>query len=695
MTKTPSILLLVHVLTYQGQRLLHEKWASFVEALRKNLQQHGIERQNSGDELLLFQYNHPYPAYTSVVESLERAKKEVGWAGSTGRMPVQIVIHLEKEGDKPFPLKEPGAKLWDTLQQETPYVSRPLKMLWEQFMEGRKLPAHHFENDETGLFQIKFADAAQVRIEKLFAYRDRPLVGKFKECFYCGMTHHKPAKCPSKQLTAGLQGINAVGYLSFDEINAKYREIFSDSSAMGTMLASGIEPAMIRKDSALCVFLSYFDINLIYQPRFLWATAFAVLTTWDGTGRTDKIKIENRNLQMGLDCLRVGQYEDAYKLLTKENQALAGQQFFANVGLAFIALERERTRDMAHHFEIASGLAGSEREKIYISLLLSRFYDLDGHLWKAEQALENVQNLYVDCAEILYRRVQILVRNGEAEQALRLLRNLVEENRRIFITAMMDPMLLPIHGLVEDILNSRIQAVGQESFENLALARTDCEGLRAWFDSDDPDLAVHLKTIENIEKKYHRKNYFDLVDVAATAKALSRSCPKLREAKLDALNGRADEVFNSWQKYHQFWQAYSYKTFFARFDELLKSSKRKIVDARSLAGENLGKAKERLKAARGDLKLLIPIYARMTRLRIFLDAILVFLKKLLLTEVLLSGVVLVLFPAVTMLLMDSSSADFIALLKDPQIQKKGLVVVNMLIAPLAAFAQTVHSFSDK
>lgn len=680
----------VHSLAFQGKRIMGDQWPGFFKALGRELKLNGLEAPDSDAELLLFNYGHPFSAITSFFESLEKIKKERGWKETLGTVPVQILLHLEKKGDTPPHFREASSPIWDSLLQGIPYITRSLKLAWDQLMVGRDFPPCHLISDESGLFQIKFSEHAEIKSEKLFPYRDMAIRGSNKECFYCGMTNHLPAKCPSKHLTTENRAIFDIGYLSFAELSSSFKEAFTNQKKMINLLAAGVDAAQIRKDPVLCVFISYFGICLIYQPRFLWYMAFSSNTLWDGTCKIGKLNIDSHNLRVGLDCLRVGQLSQARELLRAENQMMSGKQFYANIGLAFVALELGRKDDMIQHLDIANGLANNEKERIYVSLLISRYHDIAGHLWKADQTIQPVYNLYLDCAEALYRKIQIMVRGGEGKKILKVLQELSKTYRHIFMTALMDPMLLPIHGVVEDMLAAQVQVLRQSAQENLIKAREECAIVQGWFDSEDKDLQVNLTTLENLEKQFKRKSYYDLLDVYEKAKALAQSCPRLQESRLEMLNEKVDNVVIKWDVYHAYWKSYPYKPFFGNFHEILRGSKRKLVETRSIAAKSLGKAIKNFDSAIKEMKGLTPLFYRMNKTKTAFDIIGVFGKHVVLCELVLGTFIFMLFPLATIFGADFLGETFIQLVRNPEFQKKGLFVTGLLVAPLLAFAITLR-----
>ena len=691
-----STLLAIRPLSYQGEQVLPGRWAAFLKAFHNLLVQVGIEAADSTAELILIYYDEPFAALSTFFESLESLKKQQ-WRAELGAVPLQVIVHLHRKKDPPVDFGEATAPVWVVLQPETLYVTRALKLQWNLLFAGKKMPAHQFADAGDGLFQLSFSgNLSELKRERLFTGRFLAAKGASSECFYCGLANHAPAHCPSKQLSIETRGINRVGYLPFPKIDSLFKQVMAEQKKMTELLATSIDAAQIRNDPALQVYVAYFDMYLIYQPRFLTYAAFSVFSSWDGVGKSDRIKVDSRNLHSGFDCLRVGQYKQALDFLKAESQALGGKQFYATLGLAFVALERGRMGDMAHFLQIASSTASTEKEKIYISLISARFHRLAGHPWKAEQLISSVANLYVDCPEIQYSLIQTRVQDGQGKQQMPLLRKLAAEDRRYFMIALMDPALLPANTMVENILSGLYDQKNKESGENLAEAKEAFASLQEWFgDEGDEELQNNLAVLANLEEQFRRRSVYDVLDIADKAKSLNMVCPRLREARLEELNARVDAAALTWADYNTFWQEYPYQSFFKDFKTFLFSGKRKFVEARSIAGESLAKAKERLEAGKVQVELLTGLIDRMLKLKIALDTMGMFFKKLVVAELVFSVLAFVLLPLITFGLSGVLPPEFVRLVKNPQTQKGCMVVITLFLAPFSALALTIRSMSDR
>jgi hypothetical protein len=692
-----SVLLAICPLTYQGEKVLQDCWPFFLQTLRSLL---GLAAGGQ-TEVLLTSHDTPFAALSTFFESLDSLKKQQ-WQAEWGAVPLQVILHLHRKKDPPVNFAESSAPIWGGVKPETLYATRALKFQWDQLVAGEKMPAHSFLDVGDGLFQLCFSDdLSSFKRERLFTGRFLAAEGNGPECFYCGMVNHAPAHCPSKQLSVETQGLNRVGYLPFPKIDNLFKRGMAEQKRMAKLLAAGVDAGQVRTDPTLQVYVAYFDMYLIYQPRFLAYTAFSSSSFWDGDGKSDRIKIdrvrdESRNLHAALDCLRLGQYEKAFALLNTESQIPGGKYFYAILVQAFIALERGRMVEMAHLLQMVNSTASMDKEKIYIGLLLTRFHRLNNQPWKAEQFLGSLAKLYLDCPEIQYSLIQARVHEGLALQQIQLLRKLVAGNRRYFMIALMDPAMFPAGNMVDNALSGLLDQKNKEAGQNLAAAQTAGAELQAWFgEENDEELQANLTILANLEKQFNRGGVYDLFDVADRAKSLAMACPRLRAAKLEELNLQVDEAAITWADYHAFWQEYPYKSFFRHFEGLLVAGKKMFVEARSKAGENLTNSRALMQAGQVQVKHLKSFVERMLKLKLALDTLTIFFKNLLMAELVFSGIAFLLLPLIILALAGILDPDIVRLVKDPHRQKSGIIFLTLFLAPFFALTLTIRSMSKR
>lgn len=688
--------LALHPLNYQGQNILGENWTDFLLDLRHALAVKGTEHPASTEGLLLFHFPRPDLACGTLLESLARLKKVYEWRENLGPLPLHIVLHLEKEGDVPGSVHDPAAAFWDLLLPEQPYATPPLHQYWPEGQDEANLLSHAFTEAGNGLYLLSLSFSEVPRIE-LFSNRALPVAGSLPPCFYCGMTIHKPAGCPGKMLTMATQGISLAGYLPLETVNELFGKAMSGQDKLASKMAAGLTVAQIRQSPLLQVYLAYFDLNLIFQPRFLWNIAFSSNSRWEELTKPDMVSVDSHSLHLGLDCLRVGQLAQAEDLFVTESRRPKGKQFYATIGRAFVALELERDSDFEHFLEHAATIANSDREKIYISLLQARYYALHGDHWKAGHALDRVFSVRRDLAEALYRQVQLMVQGDLGEKGIRQLRSLVADHKELFLAALMDPQLQVIAGPVEDLLAVRLQVQSQEAEENLRKAREICQDLQTWFPEEEKPTPL-FADLAGIESQFANGGYYDLIEVAHKGQALLRACYRLQENALDAMNTDIARMAANWDAFHHYWQGYPYQSFFANFQETLEAARENLRAIEGLAQQNMHgplyqTIQERLTQVRGNCEALQTLSARMAWVGTLCDGAKLFARKLLLTEIVLLGVGILLFPLLAYWLADDSSG-MLALLTNAWLQKQALLIVTLFVAPLIALGQTLWQMMD-
>lgn len=700
MAESDSILVTIHSDTRLGQQLIGDRWLSFFYTLRSALQGTAASELEGNDELLLFQYHQLAAAINSLFEGIDQAKREYRWDQTLGPAPIQIIFHFGGEENLPQPLRDPASKLWALLDHESLYLTRPMKEQWAALAEGGEVAAHHIGNEALGLFPVRFpARALAAHREPIFPSRHLTRQPDQKKCFYCGMTNHLPANCPGKMLTMQAQGLPLVGYQPLGRLNELFHEAFSHQDRLLALLAPGVATSQLRRDPVLQAYVAFFDLCKIYQPRFLWNIAFSAHSRWPDLGRGETISVDSHSFYLGLDCLRVGQYAQAEDLFVDESRRPKGKQFHATIGRAFVALEIGREHDMGHYLESALRMTATDKDRIYISLLLARYYSLMDNNWKAEHALDNVFTIDRECLDALYAQVQLSVKNGFGDRALGQLRSLIIGQKELFIQALMDPDLIPIEGPLEEMLATRLETQRQEAEEQFVKARTMVQELQGWLSEEDQEMKHLLGDFALLEQQYEQQSYYDLIDVADKARLLLRSCYRVQEAKLDALKQRHEKTMQRWEGYRYFWNSYTYQSLFREFLAILNAIKAVLTEAQESAekkmhGKLYREVIEKLDNAEAQFETLKQLTTRMTWARTLLDSCKLFARNLLITELALLLFSAILLPALILALGDPMESGLAALLRDPWFQKQALQLLTLLIAPVLALAHTLWAIME-
>jgi hypothetical protein len=701
MAANPTLLLTIRTLRQQGEKILGNRWIPFIDYLRNELRTQGVEAESSNDELIVLTFPQGLAAFPVLLIALENCKKEHAWQAASGPCPLQIIFDLLPYVDSEIADRLPGSALFDTLHQEVIYISPDLEEKWPGLISGfDNFPGHKITSDGSGLSRILFFDHDIGKRPKLLAFRALPVSGTGPECFYCGMTSHSPALCPSRSLTMSTWGLADVGYLTFAELNNVYKAIFPEHPTLVAELTAGVNPTQIRKSAKLLTFIAYFDIGVVFQPRFLWNFAFSGYSQWNSLYLSDRIKIDNRNLHLGLDCLRVGQYEQALEILEKELKRKDGDRFAANIALALCSLELNRPSDMIRYLNESRNLAHQTREIVYCNLLLSRYNELAKDYWNAKEAVANALRADYDCLDVQYRRIQLSVREGLSDREFKQLRTLIVGQKEIFIKALLDPHLTPIQGLIEDILSQQHGIIAVDAEKNIDIARQEALALEVWLAEDDPRREEHKASLEQLEKQLGRASYFDLLDVSERSSGLSSTCRRLRKDKSDRLNQELEHLARRLGGYITFWKDYPYKSLFKQFQDSLLAATKKCQRARLLLKEERPETtKKAIALARQldeEIVLINKEYSRLLWVRTSLNGFKLFAKRLLISEFTLLTLLALLFPLLASTLGNTPSFNWLAELSaNKQAQKNFFVIAGLIVAPFISLAWTMLDLQKK
>lgn len=691
----PTLVLIIRNDAKQGESILGNSWLPFIEHLRAELRNQGVEHSLSTDTSLVFTFAGHYTPFSALFSALTKSKQTYQWPDASGTTPLKFIIDLL--GDE-TPLNEsglPDAGIWDKIQPETVYLGATLQEQWQDFASQQNFPDHKLGPKSDGLVKITFSIHDLGKQKTLFAYRSLPVSQKGRECFYCGMASHHPAQCPSKMLGMDSWGLSDIGYLSFSELNGVYKKVFPEKPEIVARLSGGVKTMNLRKDKELLVFVSFFDLSVIFQLRFLWNYAFSAYSKWETIYQTNKVKIDNRNLHMGLDCLRVGQYDQAEEMLQNEIKRRDGNKFAANIGLALLSLESDRNSDVGRYFEAARNNTKTTTEIIYANLILSRHFEIIKDFWSAKEAVTNALKADYDCLDVQYRRVQLSIReNNMDSKELKQLRSMILGQKDIFIRALLDPSLISAQGLLNETLSKQFNTISFDADHNLQEAKKEVQGLAMWLKPEDKRKTENHKSIESLQEQIGKKSYFHKLDVSEKSNGLFFTCRRLRKALADQLNDELTRYHRQLDGYHKFWKRYPYKRFDKNFYPSAIQTLNQCRKAVKLLKENTsGATKEAISLAhqiKTGYATTKKEYARLLLIRTVMNGVRIFIKKFLICEGAGLLIMLLLFPAINATLGDTPSMDWlIQLTTSSGFQKKSILLTSLFMAPFIALAWTL------
>nr|MBF0220865.1 hypothetical protein [Desulfobulbaceae bacterium] len=691
--KTLPIFVALHPTPGEGETP-SEEHNSLASHLRDSLRMSGFEDKASNNDILRFRFERLISALVAVHESLDSFRNNSTTSKNEKQtLPVKFIFHYISHRADPLPAYcESGSTLWSSLQNEKLHVSRALKLKWPELQEIKK-PLHcRFELEDEGLYRAEYTQKPDFHTERLFKYRHLLLNGSEQECYYCGLSNHKPSKCPSKMLTMESQGIQNLGYISFQQINDAFVKVFQNPDAVHKKLSAGIKPNQLKNDHELLVYTSFFDLFRVFQPRFLYKITFTKAQKWQDliSNEAQRLVLDDSNLNLAIDCLRVGQYEKGEKKFLAATGHQEEKLFYAYVGLALVALEKGRIQDMGHFLDTACSNATKEKEKVYIYLLLARYFKITGNLWKAQNNLASALKIKHDLIEANYLNALIEVASGFSEKAMGELRTTLNGPREFFMILMLDPQLLPFHGFIDEILQAKQEIMRKEADEQMVLARTTAEATTLWLGKGDQNEKGLNKRLEALQQQHNVSNYYDIIDVINKSKDLIVLCNEIKETCLDEIANKTKRLGKALNKVISFWNLFPHKRFFKKTLGQISAIKEKISLVQKLIKSKKSESYQQglahiveIEKINGDLQKSLHT---MKKVAVFMDNFKIFGRKLVLFEVIF---LLVLLPLGLALFPESSFAT------NSAIQRKIFLITGCLIGPITALSLAFSEISKR
>ena len=684
-----SILLAVHVLTGEGSKLFGENWENAFSSLRNTLQKNGSQCPTSRDDLLLFSYSHPFIALTEVISILRTLKSDYHDTLANKGLPLQFIIDFNDDKGRQLLEWDDGYDFWSLLTPGKIYVSAALQTEWEQFMSGRKLPPHSFREVENNLFKLTFPSLNEIEADYLLPCRKLLAQGKQKECFYCGLKNHTAQDCSSRFLSLDSNCLEDAGYIPFSRLNSILKTLLSNQQKLTKILVDGPSAKQVRKNDALQAIIAYFDINKFYQLRFLTHVAFSISSDWTAMLKSKRVNKPNKNLFLGLDCLRIQNYSQANSYL-QEAYLESATRFCATIGLAFLALDQGRELEMLNRFKEAKSIAIQEKDRVYIELLLARGYDVSGKLWEATKTIEEALALKPGHAEIIYRLIQLEIKKNREEEILPQLHNLVTGYKEIFMTALMDPILLPIQDKIEPLLLDHFQETSSSAQSLLGRAEAMLGSMVSLLGAEDKSLSPSIESINRFKEKYEHGSYFDYLDVIDTADVEVNILKRIRIEKLEGLQRTLSRAQDKEGTCRQYWEKYPYKSFYKLFPVHLSSVQQHLLTVSNLIkvskDKNYRKCSELIELADKDFMSLDSQIATMDTLKTVMKGWICFLKNLAITALFVNLVAGFMILSSGSLLSESGIGEMFSGAGN---QRNILIVANLLLSPLLALCGTI------
>ncbi|MBU8910446.1 MAG: hypothetical protein KOO65_04175, partial [Desulfobacterales bacterium] len=457
-------------------------------------------------------------------------------------LPVQIIIdagpcpetdRLASEGFNPD---------WEGFRPGTVFMSPAAYELIKKEHSLSIVPSTSPGADQPQSFhEIALDDYKQKEDELLFLYQDALGTGQNAPCFYCGSKEHAARTCPSKHLAEIAGVLNKLGYLSFDKINNIF---FAYLMSSKEAKQKAVESSGESRGQELSTSLGFYELKRVFQLRFF-------KTIWNNKGN-DWNKITEANeenddkgglLWLAQDSLRVSNFSQAESLLRTCLEKYPGD-YRTYCALGFLNIEKKNYLRSEQYLGKALFCTRTKPQKIFILLLLSRFYDLAGDSNNALKKIREIKFIHPFCAEAVYQEIIFKFKQGNKDAALKQLVELIQMNREYYINALIDPDLASFNNVIHLQLKILFQENRQKAQKAVYTAEKEFLTFKNFLGKADDEIKKADAVLSKIKELALTDSYFGFLDMAHLGDFLTSTFSRV-------MSRRKKKLINTIKKIHR------------------------------------------------------------------------------------------------------------------------------------------------
>ncbi|MDP3029790.1 MAG: hypothetical protein Q8O04_09910 [Deltaproteobacteria bacterium] len=473
----------------------------------------------------------------------------------------------------------------------------------------------------------------------LFPHRASMAEGDLKECFYCGSCRHDLKVCPSKNFRLSSRVFTKLGYLSIEQLSNYFAGAFSNpeqhNESIANLKASDGQ-TISEQNEALAAYHTFFDLTEIFQLRFLkrvWQTEAA---TWDMLYSAGEQREEGGPLWLTLDCIRVGQTDKAEQFL-KTAQDKDPDDYRLYMATAFLELEKGNHFEALYQFERARECSRKKLQQIHALFLIARLHEVLKAYEKAEEKVHDIISLDRDCLEAQYYKIVLQAKRVFHDEDIVKLQKIILQQPEFFLYALIDPRLLPIQGLVEQLLTEMLERIRRETEEVGQAAEAKVNSMIEWLDEENEIYQENKTLIDKIKQLAAQDSYLGYIEAKDIAITLINRYHLIQKTiRINLLRQIASQD-NYLRKYEIYWRRYPLKGLFKTVGPLLHETRQKLNYAANLAKSDQAnafkQARRMAEETASELKGMVTTVGRMASLENGINVMRSFGKHLLILEV--------------------------------------------------------------
>jgi class 3 adenylate cyclase/tetratricopeptide (TPR) repeat protein len=522
------------------------------------------------DGTLIVSYKDSSTALETAERLLEHLSDELKKTGSTEKPPLHMVIakDIHPKGNL-LPIKKSKMDL-EGFNPGDIYLS---KNVYDDIKKQKDMSPTPPPSEHHGKAFYKYVkeNSGQLSPEQLFNNKNNPVKGTLEPCFYCGEKNHYTRDCPSKILTETTHALNEAGYFSTDKIKmllSLYQE---------TQDAPQNTTAVLRANTygeQELVTNCFYELKSIYQLRFFRTIWESNLDLWEKAKKNVSVS-EGGFAWLALDSLRVSNHGRAETFLKTavDNNAKDYKPYCIK---GFIDIERSNFADALKDFDNALLLSKKNPQKMFLYFLQSRIYTLLGNIQKAQEKINKILTMDPGCVEAVYEDIVLKLKQDKETTAIQRLMKLINDVRKYYIIALVDPDMKPYSKTVNEALIKIFNEAKADALYCFEEARMKVNSIRDMLTKKHNE-NIHF-SMAKIENMMNSDSYFGYLDVAQLGSSVISICNNALKEQKKSLSETIFRINKRLEQDLTFVHRYRYPQLSTTCRKKLKSLQSSITD---------------------------------------------------------------------------------------------------------------------
>jgi class 3 adenylate cyclase/tetratricopeptide (TPR) repeat protein len=348
----------------------------------------------------------------------------------------------------------------------------------------------------------------------------RDLGGAYQTCFDCGLKEHPVTKCPSKQLTRIAHRLDRLGYQPLRKILGLFQQ--ADLGASTPIEPQG-EP----------MYDAFYEVSLPYQLRFLIRVWLATTEDWSEIERQHSVvssSLTGTRLWKGLDCLRVGQLDNARGFLLSALESTPGDYKLYSA-LGFWGVEKGDPYSALKYWRQGLSLTTTTLQAAYLHLLMHRLYAINGQTELAQQELRRALSKDFYLSEAKYSQMALLAKEGEDNKLLNQLPKLIQDDRSVYLKVLLDPNLASFRRKLYPVLSKILKEARSAGFQQMSHLTEELNALREWYQQPEEKLTAIERAVGRVRDLIKSNSYYGYRDAADAGEILPKKIRAVLERR--------------------------------------------------------------------------------------------------------------------------------------------------------------------